>query len=420
MVLKFREKDLHFTNLIAWISMGYLLLMSGSVLQILNMGLFQKWNMYIAVAGLVFLAVKSKRITLRLDLSSTFLILACISILLIPILWNEMNNFVVNTANFCLLLTPFIITKIVGFEDFKRVYLKMMLLLVAVSLLFFNFPDLLAVIPKQVMVRSDGGWSYDFYYLYAQYSNRSVDIYNRNIGIFWEPGMYQGFVLFAMMLVAAEKPITKGWVFYQLIMAVCVLTIKSTTGYILLLPILLIYLLRFSHRMTPRTQVLLVVAVLILMIVLLVFPGAFMGVLKVLPGNVEDKLTDDNLSFSTRMYGMLADLKLAVQHPLGVGVSSVDALRAETIANMNAVSDGANINTTFTMMLYHGVIPGILFLCICCRACMRMSGSALFNGLFLLMSMVIINTEPHYLTLFFTTAFFYYSSAPKPEKKILA
>ena len=76
------------------------------------------------------------------------------------------------------------------FDYFIDAYIKTMLVLVVCSLVFFYFPQVLNVMPGTVLKTSR--WSYDFYGIYAKFHNAEYEIFERNIGIFWEPGMYQG------------------------------------------------------------------------------------------------------------------------------------------------------------------------------------------------------------------------------------
>ena len=82
---------------------------------------------------------------------------------------------------------PWLIVQMVDFDYFIDAYIKTMLVLVVCSLVFFYFPQVLNVMPGTVLKTS--GWSYDFYGIYAKFHKAEYEILERNIGIFWEPGI---------------------------------------------------------------------------------------------------------------------------------------------------------------------------------------------------------------------------------------
>lgn len=67
------------------------------------------------------------------------------------------------------------------------------------------------------------------------------------------------------------------------------------------------------------------------------------------------------------------------------------------------------------MMLYYGVLPGLLYLLLQIKACFKMTDNRCISAVILIITLIIINTEPHYMTLLFTTFFMYF--ARKIENK---
>lgn len=107
-------------------------------------------------------------------------------------------------------------------------------------------------------------------------------------------------------------------------------------------------------------------------------------------------------------------MNLVVRHPFGINILEIDSMRAQMAGILRYMVDGSNINTTFTMMLYYGVIPGLLYLFLQIKACFMMSDNRFISAVILVITLIIINTEPHYMTLLFTTFFMYF--ARKIEK----
>lgn len=111
----------------------------------------------------------------------------------------------------------------------------------------------------------------------------------------------------------------------------------------------------------------------------------------------------------------LIDVNLVVRHPFGIDILEIDSMRVQMVGGLGYVVDGSNINTTFTMMLYYGVLPGLLYLLLQIKACFKMTDNRSISAVILIITLIIINTEPHYMTLLFTTFFMYF--ARKIENK---
>ena len=78
---------------------------------------------------------------------------------------------------------------------------------------------------------------YSFFYTWGW----NGTIFQRNSGVFWEPGAFQGFIILAMLMLLYEsdKTIVQNRKLKFLVFAVTLLTTQSSTGYILFVVILL-------------------------------------------------------------------------------------------------------------------------------------------------------------------------------------
>lgn len=384
--------------------------MSGSVLHYANMSDFGVVNMLVTISMFCY-CLSKRKITLmqtNTSISSILVIATGLGALIVMFLWSEFSFLKGYVTSYCLILMPWVLTRLINFNDFKNAYIKIMIVLVTISLLFYFSPHLLNLIPRSKTIITSR-WNYDFYYIYARFHNAQYTILKRNIGIFWEAGMYQGFVIFAMALVALDEKINIRSALYQLLMTICIFTIQSTTGYLLLLPIVLIYALKIISVARKRLQVIMTVIIIAIVFIILLDNNILLEILNRISPDIVPKLNIENSSTSTRLYSTLIDLYLAVRNPFGIGLLEMDTLRAQAAGIMNLRVDGSNINTTFTMMLQYGMIPGMVFIHVIIKACMNMSDNKLICITMLVVSLVIINTEPHYLTIFFTTMFMYYA-----------
>ena len=257
--------------------------------------------------------------------------------------------------------------------------------------------------------------SYDFYGIYAKFHKAEYEILERNIGIFWEPGMYQGYVIFASILVAVRKEISWKTIIYQILMVVCIFSMKSTTGYLLLIPVFLIYALKSAEGFNKKVQFLMTAVIIGITVIIFFNNDILYGIIEFISPDIIPKISNtSNESTATRLYSTLIDMNLVVRHPFGINILEIDSMRAQMAGILRYMVDGSNINTTFTMMLYYGVIPGLLYLFLQIKACFMMSDNRFISAVILVITLIIINTEPHYMTLLFTTFFMYF--ARKIEK----
>lgn len=421
MRLAYGNQEINIKKIFAYVVIAYVLLMSGSVLQYTKMGNFQSYNLMITVVIFFYYIFKNKNSLGQVDFLTGYLMVSFFAMLIISILWGELSIWKAYLASYCLILLPWIITKSIDLERFKQVYLNIMLFICCIAIICFVFPNMTDILPHSFLKTGSNSWNYDFYFVYAKYANAYNSVLQRNIGVFWEPGMFQGFVITAMILKAIDNhKITIKSVVYQLVMIICIFTIQSTTGYILLLPVALIYILRILNRYSRKLRVTLTVIILLIVTAVFLNENILQGIVNAVSPDIATKLdVSTSISGSTRWYGILGDAILVFKHPLGIGINHLVDERNSIINDLTSLSSGASTNTTFTMMFKYGVISGIMYLIICIRACYRMTNDNLCNTSIFIAMMIIINTEPHYLTLFFTTLFMYYACDFKiKERKI--
>lgn len=397
--------------LTAYLAVIYTLIMSGSVFQYAYMGTLGTVNIF--VTAFLFCAYILRHGTgitrLKKNIADIFVILSGVGLLACMAVWLDFSAFLGYVSKFCVVLMPWLICKYIKMEDFMETYIKVIFFIAVVSLVLFLFPAVLSLFPIKTVIETSQ-WSFDYYLIYAAYHNPIYKTHLRNIGIFWEPGMYQGYLIFAMMYVAAAKKRNIRNLLYQLVMVATLFTAQSSTGFILLLPVLMIYVLTGIPAKRKVLRVLLTMAAIAAAGVLLLEPQIFFSILDAISPSISAKLRAGNTggSMGTRVYGMLADAYLAIRNPFGIGETQLSAYRSSVMGMLGFLTDGANINTTFTMMLYYGWIPGILYLVMMVKGCFWFFGKNLIGMVALIIMLVIINTEPHYMTLFFTIIFMYF------------
>lgn len=390
------------------IIMIYLIILSGSVLQRTYMAELQKINLFftILIIGYEILKQKESLFVVKINLLTSFLIVSTIGAAVCMLLWSDFGSVVGYAANLSFVYMSYYIAKKLQFNKFVTVFVSLILVLAIISLAFYYIHFLQNTLPW-IKLENQGTiyGGYRFWGIFARYENNRVLSYMRNIGVFWEPGMYQGYLIFAMVLLIQQKN-DKWYLVKFFILGFAVLSTGSTTGIILLIPTVVLLFLSFTDG--DNLSHYLIVGVLIIGVITLILFAQDLGTLLslILPRDVVLKLFSDSISRNTRFLSIASDFRIIVAHPFGVATSQLGTIRQSSMLTFGRAFDNSVTNTHLTMFLMYGVIPGLLFLAISVKSTLSM-GKKISEGILIsLIVIIIMNTEPHYLCLFFTTFLF--------------
>ena len=125
-----------------------------------------------------------------------------------------------------LLLFSFLFFQCFSTDDFFKAYLFWMGIIAIVSLAAFVVGNLVTAIPFLPKITNVLGRNY-ISFLFTNVPE-TVALRNRNYGPFWEPGVYQGYLIVALMLCLFYKKKQNPWEI--LLYCVAILTTYSTTG----------------------------------------------------------------------------------------------------------------------------------------------------------------------------------------------
>lgn len=166
--------------------------------------------------------------------------------------------------------------------------------------------------------------------LYKLWMGQNIKIYSRNSGPFWEPGIFQIYIVIALYfsLFYFKNKNGKFPLFYVIVFGVTILTTISTTGY-LIMGVLLLWKYVSISRSTKTKQLKLAVLFLI--------PVVFISVITVILSTpaVADKFQANNGSFNIRSY------EVAEAIPI--------------IRDSGMFGKGANTLARRTLMINHGI-----------------------------------------------------------------
>lgn len=255
------------------------------------------------------------------------------------------------TLFFTLLATCF-----VGRRRFATYYIGWMAIFAVVSLVCFSLtflcPDALRDVGDRFMPIFEDHYWYSPYYTWGWGANG--EFYTRNSGPFFEPGAYQGYLLIAVLFLLSDVDEgriphrARKWLF--LLFVGTILTTASTTGYILLV-LVLIFRARKIYGLFLEFPVWLRVV-----LAALVVGGTVVFV--VLSRNVPDKINPDNGTFRGRFLHMTQGFYVCFDHPVfGYGYTFArDAMR-------ESVGIGIDDSSGLTAMTYaYGIPFGLYYL----------------------------------------------------------
>lgn len=190
--------------------------------------------------------------------------------------------------------------------------------------------------------------------MYSQIEIAGIEIY-RNQSIFWEPGILQIAAIILVYYVLLEK---KASVRQAAIPILVLLSTISTTGYILLMFLLLV---KFKNVFTLKRTKDVVRVIGITCFIMLFIP--------LLISEVNNKFSGDAKGSSTlRIYDALSGINIFLKHPItGIGMNNERYL--QLIGDNSVVIDGevlqierGNTNSIILLLTKLGVISGLMFL----------------------------------------------------------
>ena len=131
-------------------------------------------------------------------------------------------------------------------KNFVHEYIRVMTFLSGISLVCYSYTLLIGPLPGIPITRV-----VQSLVLYTQMVHDDIGLIQRNCGMFWEPGAYQGYlnigIAFAL-LSAPSRERTKSLV----LMIIALLTTQSTTGYVALGFSVIFYIYNFSRMSSGK------------------------------------------------------------------------------------------------------------------------------------------------------------------------
>ena len=221
---------------------------------------------------------------------------------------------------FSCLVCAMIVTEVINFEEFAKVYIKIILFLSVVS--WFYLPLILFDIPSPLpdfisLVDKPYSNFVLFGIRHAEITTMLDNFYHvdRNSGLFWEPGAFQIFVNTAFYLSILQKQISRNRI---LIFLITILTIASTTGMLVFCLLSVACYSRTKRYRTRRRNRRISVLAVVLFIIF---------VMSTIFNNTLEKFqegSNSNASFLARSTDCLVDTKIVLENLWqGVGYGNI-------------------------------------------------------------------------------------------------
>lgn len=349
---------------------------------------------------LVLTLTGSRRVEIR-KLQAAFLLL---SALLLPsvagLLANATTPNIVSFVKFALsLLFGAVLFLSFDFKTLRNLFSSFMLAICTASLIGYvliNFTEVLASLPVITNV-NDVGYKFAFFFIsfdgFLQY---------RNIGIFWEPGIFATMIFCALVADLYAEKETSG-----LRTGIFLTTLASTfsgAGIILLFfytTLVFSQPLKNHNKVFPKRIAPVIATVLIFCIDGLYIADSQPNAAIYLD-RLAGKLTTPGETQSTRMISPLASLQVFSEKPImGWGFASA-------IEEYRKINDEISLTSTSTYLMAAIGISGLLFSLIPIIGIAKQGSLNLITrGLLICSFLFVINKEPHmYFTLTHSVLFF--------------
>lgn len=281
------------------------------------------------------------------------------------------------------------------FEDFARIFLKIMIIVSIISLFGYflsNNTNVLDILPLK---NNTNGVTYRVGYIF----NYITIIPERNCGMFWEPGLFATFLNIALVFELSFMK-KKPSVFRITLFVICILTTKSSAGYALLLFIFILVMLNKDKSKIKSNLYYIIIFILFLLSILIIFNySAILESTGLSQNYMVQKLVFENLQDSSRYLAVKHNLSMFFSNPIfGVGI-------VESVKNIKYVADTST--TTYFMSIF-GIL-GFQYTFYWVYGIMKNKEKTIFaNIIILTIFIMIINKEPHGGIIFTWCIMFYF------------
>lgn len=275
----------------------------------------------------------------------------------------------------------FLFTRLVNFNSFIFYYIKVLKIIVIVSLIAYVLFVQLQLPLSLPIVENINGMKY---YNGIVFFLLDGVIMDRNTGIFWEPGIFSTFIIFALIFEIGFKD--KSSLINILIFIIGILTTQSTSGYFMLVFILMLALSKKINGILSFLTIL--ISVIFFIISYLNLEKIIFYLYNINP-RVFGKFINNTDSVTDRIISPMKNLEILIDYPImGAGIGKSDVL-----FSLNSIVTQTSTSTYF--LAAFGVM-GSLYTLFWIFSILNIKTINILSRIIILLVILIqINKEPH-------------------------
>lgn len=325
-----------------------------------------------------FIINKNMKITLKMERSTIFYF-----IFIIGIISSCIGNLFISTPTIKIITVitySYLFTQLISFEIFLNGYTKVMKWITLISLNIFilvNYFNMKLNLP--IVENINGATYYNgvVFFLFKKYGT------DRNLGIFWEPGLFASFLIIAIILESLKKKQSKINI---MIYFIGIVSTKSTFAYLISILIIIYFLLLNSSKLKKKCVYLLSMMIII---VTIIEYNQIIRFLYNLSPELFGKILNSTNSLTERIESPLNNFKIFLDNPIfGLGIDKVNKIY-ETIIKTPQTS-------TSTFLLAAFGISGFLYTYLIYSGIWNLKFLSKSNRLIIIVIfLIIVNKEPH-------------------------
>lgn len=359
-------------------------------------GSYYYYYLIIPIIGILFYCFKKNCFDFKFSIkpsSAAYLYIVLITI--ISFLVNLNLSYISTNIKFILVVTfAFLIIRVLKFETFITYYIRVIKAIVIISLIgyvLFNYtkiPFSLSTFKNVNDVEYYNGFIFFAIKSFGVWNNTGL---NRNIGAFWEPGLFASFILIALIFEFTIKSKFSKITFIVLMLGL--ISTNSTFGYLMFIPIFILNVAK--NAQVYKLWIIFSVTIIALIISIIYLPTLLQSLYEFKP-DLFGKLIYNSVSATERIDAPLTNLKIFLSNPIfGAGIGKTEII-------FSSLTRAAQTSTSTYFLATFGIfgIFHIGFLSYGILSYKRVNKFSRILILFIIIS--LMNKEPH---MFFTMSF---------------
>lgn len=242
-------------------------------------------------------------------------------------------------------------------------------------------------------------------YVFFVYDNHLT---YRNMGPFWEPGIFGSYLAVALLLLVSTKGRYKK-IFFA-ILSLCMISTMSTASSLFLL-LAIGYWLTVGYSSVMLRFLMMLIGIIFIILIVFYLPQILVSLADALPSLFSKFTAEDSASISERVASPITNIKLFFMNPyFGLGL-------AQQLENYKIYTDAAQTSTsTFFLSSFGGM--GVIYTLSWLYGVIKQNGISLMSRFIILIFVFsILNKEPHYYFTLTYIILFYLVKRETPKFK---